>query len=300
MPDEESAASSRDKRLVVVLGMHRSGTSAVARALRILGVSLGERMLSRNEWNPSGYWEDLDCFLLSVGMLRALSASWHSLAPLPADFVTRLRDRGFLLRAATLLREKLSAVPAFGFKDPRVAILLPFWKEVFSQTGADVSYVLVVRSPVSVADSLSRRHHFDLRKSVNLWLMYCVAMMEGTADAHGRVLVDYDRLMEDPVREVGRMAAALSLPVDGGELNAYRTEFLDGKLRHAAGDVDDLTLNELTATTAGPLYRALLAAATDQLTLEAPALLRQLQKSRQQLDESRHTTSVATLDVAPT
>src|ERR1700760_2987954 len=92
-------------RLIVVLGMHRSGTSAIARGLKALGVSLGDRLLPPDVGiNDSGYWEDVDFNSLNSAMLRALGTDWHHLASLPRNFVEKLVSEGFLLRAVELIR----------------------------------------------------------------------------------------------------------------------------------------------------------------------------------------------------
>src|ERR1700682_5117712 len=94
---------SNSQRIVVVLGMHRSGTSAITRGLRLLGVELGNCLLPPDkDINDTGYWEDIDLNRLNIEMLHSLSTDWHHLAPLGHDFVERLREQGFLLRAVDL------------------------------------------------------------------------------------------------------------------------------------------------------------------------------------------------------
>src|SRR5882757_9769286 len=106
MNQHAAAAKEDGERLVVVLGMHRSGTSAVTRGLEVLGVELGERLLPPDmNTNAAGHWEDIDLNQLNMDALRALGTDWHHLVPLGRDFVARLRERGFLLRAVDLLRQ---------------------------------------------------------------------------------------------------------------------------------------------------------------------------------------------------
>lgn len=65
------------QQLVVVLGMHRSGTSVLARGLQVLGVELGERLLPPAADNPRGFWEDLDVIGIDERVLAALSRDWR-------------------------------------------------------------------------------------------------------------------------------------------------------------------------------------------------------------------------------
>src|SRR4029077_19950349 len=116
-----------------------------------------------------------------------------------------LRKKGYFLSAVELLLQKVGDGPTFGFKDPRVAKLLPFWKEVFGHCQLDASYVLALRHPLSVAKSLAKRDGFDAEKSYLLWLEHVIPSLSGSA-RDKRVLIDYDRLMQSPDRELKRIA----------------------------------------------------------------------------------------------
>jgi hypothetical protein len=281
MKENVSDVDSKRKRLVVVLGMHRSGTSAITRALKVLGVELGNRLMPANEnENAAGYWEDIDLYRLNVAMLQALGRDWDHVAPLAPDFAAHLRER-FHRRAVELVREKLTTCDVFGFKDPRVALLLPFWKDVFRDCGADVSYVLTTRNPISVIKSLEHRNEFDPHKSAILWLMHSVAMLEGIAGERSCVFIDYDVLVESPEAELTRIGAALGLPVNPAELEVYRTEFLDQQLRHTTYRTEDVRVSEVTAPTVYGLYLAVLKVATGKLSPNAPSLLSTARKTRQ-------------------
>jgi len=272
---------SKIQRLIVVLGMHRSGTSAITRGLKVLRVDLGNHLLppDRNI-NDAGYWEDVDLNQLNIEMLHALGTDWHHLAPLAGDLVERLRERGFMLRAVELIREKVGIFPVFGFKDPRTALLLPFWKEVFAHCKLEVSYLLAIRNPISVIRSLEQRDRFDLEKSALLWLTHTVSMMEGTSGIHTRVLVDYDRLLRAPEYELHRVARALKLSVDPAEFQVYETEFLDKTLRHTVYDTSDLALSPFTKSLIHDLYAALLDASSGTTDIDDSSVSEQVAKSK--------------------
>jgi GT2 family glycosyltransferase/glycosyltransferase involved in cell wall biosynthesis len=272
------------QRLVVVLGMHRSGTSAIARGLKVLGVDLGNHFLSPDkDINETGYWEDIDFNQLNIDLLHALDTDWHHLAPIPGDFVERLRERGFMLRAVELLREKVGELPVFGFKDPRTALLLPFWKEVFAHCKFEVSYLLAIRNPISVIRSLEQRDRFDLEKSALLWLTHTVSMMEGTTGIRSRVLVDYDSLLRAPEDELHRVAEALNLSVNASELQIYKTEFLKQSLRHTIYDTNDLALSSFTNSLIHDLYAKLLDASSGAIAIDDSSVSEQVAKSKREL-----------------
>jgi len=192
----------KPQRLIVVLGMHRSGTSAITRGLQVMGVDLGDRMTppAKGE-NPKGYWEDRDLNALNIEMLSVLGSDWHHLALIDSIDVEILRKQGYLLRALDLLHQKVGKVPIFGFKDPRVAKLLPFWKRVFIDGQFDVSYVIAVRHPLSVVKSLDMRGGFESGQSYLLWLGHVITSLVGSTD-NQRILIDFDRLMQNSDHEL--------------------------------------------------------------------------------------------------
>jgi len=282
---QATADSGGGARLIVVLGMHRSGTSAITRGLKTLGVELGDNLYAPDpEINAKGYWEDADLAGLNIRLLEALGSAWHDTRPLPRDFVDRLASRGFLPQAVHLLQAKLNSHRVFGFKDPRNSLLLPFWKRAFAQLHVRVGYVLAVRNPLSVIESLARRDRFDFKKSAQLWLMHSVHMMENTSSEKERAIVDYDILMETPaevLRGVGRSLALDAIPC---ELEAYEREFLDRTLRHSEYDPDHPALTGFMGTMLRDFYAALRQAACGMITLDGEAMLRELSRARHELD----------------
>ncbi len=272
IPGSMSIVEMKKNKLVVVLGMHRSGTSAITRGLQVMGVELGDRFMPPKEGNnDKGFWEDIDLNALNQEMQTALGSDWHHLAQIESGDVAFLRKNGYLLRAVELLREKAGDAPVFGFKDPRVAKLLPFWQEVFKACQFDVRYVLSLRHPLSVVKSLARRDGFDAEKSYVLWLGHVIASLSGSAGSQ-RVLVDFDRLMQAPERELNRIAGQLSLPLDPAALHTYQSEFLDEGLRHTVYGPDDLLLDDACPPLVREIYAALLDAASDKTPLDDPAL----------------------------
>src|SRR5579862_2834876 len=87
---------------IVVLGMHRSGTSALAGMLHGLGVALGPRLMAATADNPRGYWEHIDVVAVHHQLLAALGGAWNDFRPLPAGFAGS--------EAAVEAREKLAAI----------------------------------------------------------------------------------------------------------------------------------------------------------------------------------------------
>ncbi|MXS80104.1 hypothetical protein ABF86_04890 [Nitrosomonas sp. GH22] len=256
-----------EKDLIVVLGMHRSGTSVIARGLQVLGVSLGDRLMPAIEnINARGFWEDIDLNSLNIEMLQAIGSDWFYLTPINANDVNKLHKDGYFIRAVELLQEKICNVPIFGFKDPRVAKLLPFWKEVFDHCQLNVKYVLAIRHPLSVVRSLAKRDGFVEEHSYLLWLGHTLESLAGGV-GKSRVLVDYDRMMQSPDTELMRVAKALNLEIDSVELQDYKTKFLDESLRHTKYDYGDLLSDIACPAIVQEVYSSLTGAVSDSVPI---------------------------------
>ena len=251
------------KRIIVVLGMHRSGTSAVTCGLTALGVDLGDTLMPPIEGvNAKGFFEDIDIYAFNVEILEFISSDWHCLAPIEPHDIETLNQKGYFLRAVDLLRRKTAGTQLFGFKDPRLAKLLPFWKPVFTHCGFDINYVLIIRNPLSVAQSLANRDGFSHEKSYMLWMGHVLTSLEHT-ETYLRALVDYDRLMEEPQKNIEFIAKYLGLTVDAQALQRYQSEFIDDKLRHTIYDKNDLVLDRACPPLVHELYVALLDVVAD-------------------------------------
>jgi len=223
------------KKLVVVLGMHRSGTSAVVKALSCLGVSLGDDFMPAGSDNPKGFFEDKAVNQLNIEMLEAIEQHWFSLSLVRDEDVAKLVGMGYLEKAINLVKQKIAEVDVFGFKDPRVSKLLKFWRLVFERINCDVRYVFCLRHPLSVANSLRQRNKTPLKKGYLLWLSYNLSIVTESSDLL-LIGLDYDELMEQPLEVVQYLAERLDLVVNLEAAEEFSTHFLDKTLQHTKFD----------------------------------------------------------------
>ena len=121
-------------RAVLVLGMHRSGTSALARGLQMLGVYLGNDFLSPKPDNPTGYWEDRNIFELNERLLAVFGLKWEDVALIDDARWDEPEVEALRAEAVEYLRSQFVSHPLWGFKDPRTIRLLPFWHSVLRRS----------------------------------------------------------------------------------------------------------------------------------------------------------------------
>ena len=263
--NEFDVNQTKNNKLIVVLGMHRSGTSAISAGMQVLGVEFGDRLLPPVKGdNDKGYWEDIDLCALNVKCLNAIDQDWNSLSAITANDIAVLKKQGYFLNAVNLLRQKVRMnAPIFGFKDPRVAKLFPFWKQAFDRCKLDVNYVLVIRNPLSVVKSLIKRNDMFAEQCYFLWVTHIITSMVANS-YNSCVVVDYDRMMQSPDNELNRIATAFDLKIDQAALITYKTEFLDNELRHTIYELDDLFLDDTCPPIVTEIYKLLLQIASDK------------------------------------
>jgi hypothetical protein len=121
---------------VVVLGMHRSGTSALARVLNLLGCALPETLMATNAANTAGYWESDVLVNFNDELLNAAGTEWQDWLPVNPGFSKSPAYPSFIKRAGQLLRQEFGDSPLFVLKDPRNCRLVPFWLEVLGAAAA--------------------------------------------------------------------------------------------------------------------------------------------------------------------
>ena len=154
---------------IVVLGMHRSGTSVVARLLNLMGAYFGTENTSTgaSEENEKGFWERIDVRSLNDSILHNANCDWDRIA----DFNTESIPPVFLdayQRSATEIILNLDAHRPWFIKEPRLCVLFPVWRHVLEMPFC----VHVIRNPVEVAQSLKVRNGIPIKAGLALWEVY--------------------------------------------------------------------------------------------------------------------------------
>ncbi len=220
------------ERPIVVLGMHRSGTSALTGTLSHFGVALGANLLVANEdVNARGFFELSDVVEVHDELLDALGSSWSNPSPLPEkwwrmDAVAEHRDRLIHVLEKSFANEAVWAV-----KDPRLCRLLPLWLDLFAAADALPSFVIVYRHPLEVVASLKQRDGVNDEHAMVLWVEHMLAAEHATR-AFPRTFVSYHALLSDWRSVVDQIASDLDLTWPSEPASAVVDDFLDTGLCH--------------------------------------------------------------------
>jgi hypothetical protein len=218
--------------VICVSGMHRCGTSVAARTVHLLGVSLGrpDGLMPVGRDNPAGYWENKAIKELDDELFAHLGGAWDR-PPLLARGWEQDPDLDpFRARAAAILTEAYGDPAAvrgpIGFKDPRLSLLLPFWRTVLPVT----TTIVLARDPDEVVASLAaRRYTVDPLEGYGLWLRYLCA---ATANDPGHLLVRHRDFFGDLPALLGRLCDHAGLPRPDEAAVAAVQAHIDPGLHH--------------------------------------------------------------------
>ena len=259
-PARESRAGGARSRVVLVLGMHRSGTSAVTGALARCGVALGDRLIEGAADNPGGYFEHADAVQADDELLLGIGRAWDDVRAMPADWLDSPEAARTADAIASTVVAPLQRASLWAIKDPRMCRLLPLWRRVLEAASVDAHGLLVLRHPDEVAASLERRDAMHPRTANLLWLRHA---LEAAQHAPVRsVAITYDAFLANPRECLAGVADALALPitVEDGALSA----FVDRGARHhraaraeARDEVHALALDAYEALSGGDWRSAL-------------------------------------------
>ena len=220
-----------ETKLVVVLGMHRSGTSLMTSGLSSLGVDFGGELMGASPSNPKGHWEDNDIVSLNNRVLNNSSMKWDSLESLQH---VRWQDNQdpLLLEGVQLIKSKLKhSEKVFGFKDPRTIRVLPFWFKVFELVEVVPKIVFSFRNPVDVCKSLQKRDGKSIYESQLLWLIHNLDNLLVLDRANYKtIFVDFYDFCKNTKGELKRISKFLGLQTSEAAIHDFYSSFYDENL----------------------------------------------------------------------
>ncbi|WP_447777773.1 sulfotransferase family protein [Aeromonas veronii] len=201
------------RRWVIVLGMHRSGTSAIAGALAHNGIAFGDSFIElQGDVNEKGFWEHAELVAINEALLKELGAAWFDPFSLMTQFEQGWRpsDALFGRMCAFLRHPEFADAQQCGLKDPRLSVLLPCWQQAMSYMGDEACYLLMNRDMDQVARSLQKRDQMSLLLGQLLWGEYTFS-----AEAYTRNLprcwLDYEAMLANPGAALAHIQLQLSL-----------------------------------------------------------------------------------------
>jgi hypothetical protein len=262
------------RRGLFVLGMHRSGTSALARWLSFLGAALPRNLMGSSPHNPSGHWESLDLFRIHDALLAAGNTSWHDCMAVPEAFFTSPEIAEHAKRLSEVIVRDFPDDPLFVVKDPRICRLVPLWRRIMADLRIEFVPVISLRNPLEVVESLRRRDELPTAKAYLLWLRHVLDAESATRDQR-RVVLEYTSLLADWRKAIRELSRRLELSFAEPSPEACKSidSFLSPAQRHHVFDSDDLAARREIADWVTRTYSAMLSIARGRGGARAHATL---------------------------
>lgn len=216
---------------IIVLGMHRSGTSAVSRFLNMMGAYFGPEgcELKAQRDNPKGFWERADVCALNDSILAAAGCSWDRVSNFHLNNIQGVNEVTLRAKLRSIILSLDAHRPWF-IKDPRACLTFPWYRDLLEVPVV----ILVYRDPLEVAQSLQTRNGIPIDVGLALWEYYSVTAINGSLGLNAAV-INYGDLMANPMREVERLYDKLvAFGVRGLEVpgQAEVEAFIDPALHH--------------------------------------------------------------------
>ncbi|HSQ39225.1 MAG TPA: glycosyltransferase, partial [Anaerolineales bacterium] len=215
---------------LVVLGMHRSGTSALTRVLNLCGAYLPDKLRPpKLGANDKGFWEAEDIIDLNERMLGNLGGAWHRVSftlPEAGPFFEE-----FVHDAQVIVESEYGDNETILIKDPRMGILAPLWHKALAASGYRPVYVVPVRNPLEVAYSLHARGDMSVRYGMTLWYEYMKRIADFAGTGADVMYIRFEDIFLDWRELVGRISDRLDIRLDINSRASGVDEFLDPTLR---------------------------------------------------------------------
>jgi hypothetical protein len=218
---------------VLILGMHRSGTSALAGVLSNLGCALPTHQMAPSASNAKGFFESTIIRDFNDELLASAGSSWDDFTEFHKHWIQSAQAATFLDRALTILEGEFGGAELFVLKDPRICRLVPFWARALARFGCAVKPILPIRNPLDVGQSLLAKRGISEPVGHMIWLRHALDAEHATRGM-SRLHTSFEQVMQEWELVVQRAQEDLQLvwPKSIASVEFEVARFLSGDLRH--------------------------------------------------------------------
>jgi len=245
--------------LVFVLGMHRSGTSALTGMLSQAGFAVPSDLMPATDANPKGYWESVSIERLNNEFLAEMESHWASSLPLPAGWSQSIACREWRTSLIKILSESFGGAELPIIKDPRFCTLISGLQPWLESRLIKTSFFVPIRHPIEVANSLRQSEGIELNKALGLWIQ-SIFLTEKITREYRRKFISFDDLINNPTNVLescllltknttdpeatGIMMSYLNLP-EPETLN-HAVSYIDKSLRRQQAAISEKDIFEVS------------------------------------------------------
>ena len=196
------------RKTIIILGMHRSGTSMIAGLITKMGISMGDDLLGKNPSNPFGHFEDRDFYNINREVLSKANGSWDN--PPNEKNILAQADL-FNKRIEKLIKKKNNNRDIWGWKDPRTSLTIKLYMPYL----INPYFIFCHRQDVKIAESLKRRDDFEIQKGLDLTNIYNDRIKNFFQEYENFKKIDlyYEEFFAHPRQNIRKIVDFLSLEI---------------------------------------------------------------------------------------
>jgi len=220
------------KKCILVLGMHRSGTSLLTGLLNIFGVYVGGNLIpGRKEDNNKGFFEHSKIVEINEDLLIKLGSSWCGDEKFPKNWLKNKIVLEKKEEIKNVILEDFGKLDLFALKDPRISVLLPLYLEVLRELKIKPFFIITKRDEINVARSLEIRNQYSLDYSLRCYERYYKSIENYTKE--DKIYVNYDKLLDNYKEIMEEVKKVFKIKLrDFSEVREEVFNFVDKNLRH--------------------------------------------------------------------
>lgn len=252
---------------ILILGMHRSGTSALTRVLNFAGAKLPNHLMAAGTGNELGHWEPARLAAYHDELLLELNTHWSDWRKIDWNILSLSRRQQIKREIVRQLKNDYGNEELVVLKEPRICRFAPFFLEALSDAGYTIRVIIPVRHPLEIAASLRKRGDSAPAQAMHfhsslLWLRHVLDAEVASRDVP-RAIVSYQSLLANWRQTLASLSQQLSLnwPNSADKIEVEIQDFLASERRHHRYSTDDLYTHRDT-------YHWLTEAYATMLTLE--------------------------------
>ena len=217
------------KTIYFVLGMHRSGTSALSGVLNIMGLDFGTNLMQGDSNNPKGYYENNFVYGLNENILKEAQSSWDDYN-FDINKISTEKKEFYINNIIELVNDEFKYSEKFVVKDPRICILFPLWEEACLRQEIEIKVILPYRNPIEVAQSLKNRNNFSHEKSLLIWSKHFFNA-EYLSRKYSRIFVFFEDLIKEQATTAKIISDFTNFEIKEITKNEI-VQFLDKNIKH--------------------------------------------------------------------
>ncbi len=220
-----------------ILGMHRSGTSALGGVLDIIGLEFGSNLMPPHEENPKGYFENNFVVALNEKILNENDSSWDD-ESFDMNMLSKESIKKYIEEAKEIIGSEFKYAQKFVIKDPRICLLFPIWEMACKELNIEIKTILPYRNPMEVATSLQKRNNFSIEKGLLLWIKHFLSA-EYFSRKYERIFISFDNLLDETEKSLDELYIFTDFNTHKKQTEIYK--FLDKNIKHNNIAIENFT-----------------------------------------------------------